>query len=698
MSRSIAETGRTGPRTPRLYGIRSDAAAWQRNWPGRFWHCATARTPVLFRIVTQTQPLPVPTAPGLPQLRARLGRVCVSLAGNAMLDQAAMAGRDPGFVEFRLDSIAKPKDLLPALKTFLEANRLVVAIATCRRKVNGGGFNGSAKAQLEILAEAVRCGCLLADIEIESVEELGHAAQATLREAGAAVLISWHDYKSTPNLDTVYNRIAPFAPDYFKIVPTAKTLLDALRVIDLLEAHAEDANVVSMSMGARGVLTRILGPRFGSAFTFAAPDAEATTAPGQLPARTLLDLYRIDSIETSTRIYGVAGLPIDKSLSPLMQNTAFRRESVDAVLVPLDTADPKELQRVIDRLPLRGLCITMPLKQTIMPLLERSDPFTKRIGACNTVVRGGDGGLFGFNTDAAGITGPLERRIILRNARALVLGAGGAARAAVFGLRDRGVEVMILNRTTEKAQALAKASGAKVQRRDALLKSDFDILINATPYGMASSKMDAPIKPDEMRAKLFFDLVYNPTETPLIRTARARGMAVLTGAEMFVAQGARQFEIWTGRPAPLEDMLRVVTHALRANEPAAPQPPAAKTITPPATPPVVPVVTPVPEPPALRPVPAKVVAAPAKPVAPAKSVVNKAVPAVPAKKAVVPAKKAVVPAKKPVAPARQKPAIGKKTVATPARKAATKKAVPKKAVPIKKAVPAKKLTSKPKRR
>jgi 3-dehydroquinate dehydratase/shikimate dehydrogenase len=223
----------------------------------------------------------------------------------------------------------------------------------------------------------------------------------------------------------------------------------------------------------------------------------------------------------------------------------------------------------VQEIPIQGLSITMPHKQEIMEHLENTDPLSAKIGACNTVLRAQDGKLYGFNTDVAGIVGPLEKRMSLRGAKALVLGAGGAARAAVFGLRDKGAEVFILNRTPETAQKLARQSGSKTIKKDAVAKTPFDVIINATPIGMAGQKGSPLLDAKDLNTKLVFDLVYNPIETPLIRQARQLGIPFITGVEMFVQQGARQFEIWTGKPAPEEEMLRVVIHALRQQAEAA---------------------------------------------------------------------------------------------------------------------------------
>jgi 3-dehydroquinate dehydratase/shikimate dehydrogenase len=211
----------------------------------------------------------------------------------------------------------------------------------------------------------------------------------------------------------------------------------------------------------------------------------------------------------------------------------------------------------------------MPLKQEIMAHLERTDPLSARIGACNTVLRAQDGKLYGFNTDVAGITGPLEKRMPLAGAKVLVLGAGGAARAAVFGLREKGANVFILNRTAETAQKLARQSGSKTIRKEALAKTSFDAIINATPVGMAGNKTAPLLEARDLNTRLVFDLVYNPLETPLLHLARQLSIPIITGVEMFVHQGARQFEIWTGKPAPEEEMFRVVLHALRQQAEAA---------------------------------------------------------------------------------------------------------------------------------
>jgi 3-dehydroquinate dehydratase/shikimate dehydrogenase len=487
-----------------------------------------------------------------------------------MLEKATAVVKDTTtFLEFRLDYLDNPLGALPKIKHFLSDYANVTAIATCRRAANNGKFAGNVAAEVEVLTKAAAAGFQIADLELESAEHLKKADIQHLRDTGIALIISYHDFNGTKDLEGIYNRITPFAPDFIKIVPTAKTLSDNVTLMRFLEKMEDHTNIIGICMGDAGIISRVLGVRAGSVFTFAAATAGEETGPGQIAARTLVDTYRIEQVDAATKVYGVAGNPIRSSLSPVMMNTAFRRETVNAVYLALQTTKLADLLKLVNEIPIQGLSVTMPLKQEIMEHLAHTDPLSAKIGAVNTVVRQ-EGKLYGFNTDVAGITGPLEKRLSLRNAKVLVLGAGGAARAAVFGCRDRGAEVYILNRTSETAQKLARQAGAKTIKKDQLAKTPIDVLINATPIGMSGNKAPQILEPKDLaNIKLVFDLVYNPLETPLLRMARQQNISIITGVEMFVQQGARQFEIFTGKPAPEEEMFRVVLHALRQQAEAA---------------------------------------------------------------------------------------------------------------------------------
>lgn len=497
-------------------------------------------------------------------LPLRLPKVCLAVnaeSADEMLETAEAMARDNPFLEFRLDYLRQPQAAMPKIRRFLETHQYVTAVGTCRRAENGGKFRGSLASQIEVLTKAQAAGCQIVDLELESALKTKADSLIRLRKA-AGLIISFHDFRATRNLEATLEKMLKIPADFYKIVTTATTLSDNVAMMKFLQKESDQHALVGLCMGEQGIISRVLGVRAGSVFTFGAVSAEQKTAPGQVSARDLRSIYRIEQVDAATRVYGVAGDPIEHSLSPVIMNTALRRENVNGVYVALHAKTLKDLLHCVREIPLHGLSITMPYKQSIIEHLDNTDAHTSKIGACNTVVRGQDGKLYGFNTDIAGVVRPLEQRLTIENARVLVLGAGGAARAAVFGLKERGAEVTILNRTAAKAQKLARQAKAHTIKHADLRKATFDVIINATPVGMGSTR-DCPLKEDEVQAKVVFDMVYDPVETRLLQMARAKGIAVIPGVEMFVHQAARQFEIWTGKPAPAGDMLRVVTIALQ---------------------------------------------------------------------------------------------------------------------------------------
>jgi 3-dehydroquinate dehydratase / shikimate dehydrogenase len=496
----------------------------------------------------------------------RLPKVCLALSGDTvddMLGTAESMARDNPFLEFRLDYLKQPLAALPKIHRFLETHQYVTAIATCRRADNGGKFKGSVVSQLEVLTKAHAAGCQIVDLELQSALKSKPETIARLRSR-AGLILSFHDFRATRNLDETLEKMLKIPADFYKVVSTATTLSDNVAMMKFLQTQSDKHALIGLCMGEQGIISRVLSVRAGSAFTFGAvdPSAGLKTAPGQVSAGDLRSIYRIDQVDAATRVYGVAGDPIEHSLSPVIMNTALRRENVNGVYLPLHAKTLKDLIHCVREIPLHGLSITMPFKQAILPHLDNTDAHTTKIGACNTVVRGQDGKLYGFNTDAAGVVRPVEQRLSIENAKVLVLGAGGAARAAVFGLKERGAEIWILNRTAVKAQKLARQAKAHTIKRADLRKIGFDVIVNATPVGMGNAR-DCPLKDEEIQARVVFDMVYDPVETHLLQVARAKGIAVIPGVEMFVQQAARQFEIWTGKPAPAGDMLRAVTIALQ---------------------------------------------------------------------------------------------------------------------------------------
>jgi 3-dehydroquinate dehydratase / shikimate dehydrogenase len=490
----------------------------------------------------------------------RLPRLCVAVIGsdpNELTEKAEALVRDNSFLEFRLDYFSKPGLALPRVKRFLESHPGVVVIATCRRAANGGKFRGSIASQLDILGKAAAVGCQIVDLELQTAAKCKPGQLQKLRSR-AGLILSFHDFRATKKLDESLEKMLAYPADFYKVVSTATTLSDNVTMIKFLAREGDRHSMVSMCMGEQGIISRVLGVRAGSVFTFASAGAGQETAPGQVSAQELRNVYRIEQVDVATRVYGVVGDPIAHSLSPAIMNAAFRRENVNAVYLTLHAKTLKDLLTCIQQIPIHGISVTMPYKEAILAHLDNSDSHTTKIGACNTVVRAQDGKLYGFNTDTAGVVRPLERRLnTIEGARILVIGAGGAARAAVFGLKERGAEVYIMNRSAARAKKLAHQAHARIMKRQELRKMAFDVIINATPVGMGNSR-ETPLQEKEINARYVFDMIYDPAETRLLKLAKERGAQIIAGVEMFVHQAARQFEIWTGKPAPWDEMLRVV--------------------------------------------------------------------------------------------------------------------------------------------
>ncbi len=249
------------------------------------------------------------------------------------------------------------------------------------------------------------------------------------------------------------------------------------------------------------------------------------------------------------------------SLSPVMHNAAFRALGIDAVYVPFDVVDVEGAMRGVRALGIKGLSVTVPHKEAVMDYLDHVDALSRRIGAVNTVINR-DGRLEGTNTDWMGAVRAIEEVCPLAGKNALVVGAGGAARAIVMGLLERGAKVHIANRTEKRARRLATSFGCSYSGLKIPDDISFDILINATTIGMNDDKR-LPVDTDVIeKTDVVMDIVYSPLKTRLLREAEAAGCRIVDGLAMLVYQGAAQFELWTGQRAPIEIMRQAALRAL----------------------------------------------------------------------------------------------------------------------------------------
>jgi 3-dehydroquinate dehydratase/shikimate dehydrogenase len=489
-------------------------------------------------------------------------RVCAVIAEESIeAARAAIkrAARVADMFELRLDYLrdfdfARPEDL----KLLLE-DKPLPAIITCRAVEEGGNQQLETRARLRLLVEGARQMADYCDIEATYYNQAMQLSADPSR-----LIISYHNFAETPaNLDAVYRELCSLPAAIHKLATRARSISDALSVFRLLKyARAERRRLIALAMGEPGIITRVLGPAWGSFLTYGSVAGSRASAPGQLSCEELKLSYRVHKLSRNTAVTGIIGQPVSHSASPAMHNAAFAAFGLDFVYLPIEVSNLTEFfncfvrseTRQIDW-QLRGLSVTIPHKTAVIGLLDETDFVAQSVGAVNTVLVE-DGRLVGYNTDVEGAIAPLERICTLSGASCAVIGAGGAARALVYGLVERGARVSVFARDPAKASQLARAFGVTVLPLSALKSSDALIVINATPVGMRGhSEGCSPLPREALRGRLIaYDLVYNPMATRFLEDARTEGCQTISGIEMLIAQAALQFELWTGMKPPLELM------------------------------------------------------------------------------------------------------------------------------------------------
>ncbi len=493
--------------------------------------------------------------------RDKICAVVASADAESMRRQLRAALRETGTVELRLDWLATDAEISRFLSRLRSVPRRATFIATCRRREAGGKYTGTMAAQLAHLAQAIAAGCEWYDLEIETVRKCPPELLQVLLSQGRQLTSAHFFHRMPKNLERVARELSRGRSDAIKIAAQCNSLRDARKIFALAQNRKK---IVAVPMGDVALPARLLAVREGSAFTYA--PVQNATAPGQVSLDEIKSVYRLDRLTRRTQVYGVIGDPIAHSLSPQIQNAAFQARRLDAVYLPFLVRDLRDFADSIGPLGIRGFSVTLPHKEKILRHLDGCDPLAAKIGAVNTVVVRSGGKLYGYNTDYVGVLRSLERRIPLRGSRVLILGAGGAARAVAFALAQSGAIPCISARRPARAKALARAAGGEAIAWARIRREFFDAIVNATPVGMHPHTADSPLEPRELNCRLVFDTIYRPRMTKLLQLAARRGIETVSGVEMFVAQGAAQFEIWTGQRAPSEVMRRAVLRALDREE------------------------------------------------------------------------------------------------------------------------------------
>ncbi len=483
----------------------------------------------------------------------------------AQARQALQAGADA--LECRLDYL----DRLPEIQELRDWFQQVLpakVIATCRPERQGGRFCGPERKRLVLLTRAVQAGAHWIDVESD--------VPPGDRPPGR-VILSFHDFQRRPDdLSDLVQELDRSRASANKVAFAADSPEDALRCFDQIRQASKPT--LALAMGEHGVLSRLAARKFGAFGTFASLDDSQASAPGQPTLEQIRTLYRWDCITPDTPLYGVIGCPVAHSMSPAIHNASFAALGLPGLYVPLRVeACWDHFARLIDGieqrpwLDWRGLSVTLPHKQHALRYVgvRCCDELTRKIGAVNTLTFQPGQPLQGHNTDyAAALDSLCEALGISREKIAdhpcAILGAGGVARALVAALRHYGAGVTIFNRTVSRAEALAEEFDAQAAPLTQAPHCQADTLINCTSVGMHPNTSASPIDRIPPSVQLVFDTIYNPVRTRLLEQAAEAGCRTLTGLDMFVEQGAAQFELWTGQKAPRQVMRDVILEKLVA--------------------------------------------------------------------------------------------------------------------------------------
>jgi shikimate dehydrogenase/3-dehydroquinate dehydratase type I len=480
-------------------------------------------------------------------------------------------------IELRMD-LVRDGDL----KILMDAGRrcpVPVKILVTNRQGRNSGISIERK-RIAILKEAVALGADFVDVELSVTETLRQEILSTIREYDnrTTLIVSHHDFKKTPSekaLKTIFHGCVRAGADIVKIVSLASRPEDNLKILNLIGyARKKNQDIIAFCMGEKGRMSRIMAPLLGSLLSFTVLERGAESAPGQLTVEEMKRAMEIikntspagkSSPAGGNRVFALYGNPVKQSLSPLMHNATFARMNIAGTYVPFCVRDLESAVHGVRGMDIRGVSVTIPFKVSIMVYLDEVDDDAVKIGAVNTLVND-NGRLRGCNTDWMGLVQSLENVFDIKGKVFAILGAGGTARAAIYGILKKGGVPVILNRNTERGESLAREWGCSFYPLNEAGNVSADCLINTTSVGMMPDTEKSPVDSAILKKfPLVVDVIYNPLRTKLLRDAEIAGCITVPGLDMFVHQGAEQIKLWTGQEPPRAFMRQIVAEKLRSH-------------------------------------------------------------------------------------------------------------------------------------
>jgi shikimate dehydrogenase/3-dehydroquinate dehydratase type I len=497
------------------------------------------------------------------------------------------------FIELRMDLIADGNldDLIPAIRNAADAIKIIV---TCRKKEEALPVNELPGARsimknkeigkMDLLKKAIKMKTDFVDIELTE----GQAAIGELRDYCAklggvtGIIVSYHDIKKTPSvakLKKIFHQSMENGAAVVKIVAFAKSAEDNLKVLGMIPyAQKHSQKIIAMCMGAEGRISRVVAPFLGAYLSFAALAPGAQSAPGQLTVRQMRQINnliqgnrpnQVEAVFSSgqdMQNYVLLGNPVAQSLSPLMHNAALKEMGIDGRYSAFCVSDLEAALQGIKGMDIRGASVTIPYKVSVMGYLDEIQDDALKIGAVNTIVNN-NGRLVGYNTDWLGLLLTIRELMPVKDQTFVIIGAGGTARAAVYGIMKEGGLPIIVNRTMVRGKILSNELNCPFYSLSDLAKVKADCLINTTPVGMYPHTDQSPMEASSLAGyKYVIDVIYNPLKTKLLRDAEKQGCRIASGLDMFVHQGAQQLKLWTGKEPSRALMKKVVTERLTKSE------------------------------------------------------------------------------------------------------------------------------------
>jgi shikimate dehydrogenase/3-dehydroquinate dehydratase type I len=492
------------------------------------------------------------------------------------------------FIELRMDLIENGS-LAELISTARDNSSLIKIIVTCRKKEEAARVGSAAhikstvkntEEKMALLREAIELGADFVDIELaEGSEAIRKLKSLCAKNGGKTkIIVSYHNLKKTPpltKLKEVFHQCAPYKPAIVKIVTMAKNVEDNLTILSLIPyARKHSPEIISLCMGDKGRISRAVAPAMGSYLSFATLTREGRSAPGQFTVR---DMKQINDLLKSKRTaplfpvlssrnslpqnYILLGNPVKQSLSPLMHNAALKEMGIEENYSAFCVDNLGEALQGMRGMNIRGASVTIPFKVAVMEYLDDIDGDALKIGAVNTIINE-NGRLTGYNTDWLGLILTLKEAMKVKGKTFVIIGSGGTARAAAYGIMKEGGFPVIANRTPEKGKILSGKLNCPFYSLAEIGRIKADCLINTTPVGMYPNDK-SPIKALVMGGyKYVVDVIYNPLKTKLLADAEKQGCHIFSGADMFVNQGAEQIRLWTGKEPPRALMKQVILERL----------------------------------------------------------------------------------------------------------------------------------------